>query len=190
MTPPNKNIDEVMEEYNKLHNIPVDVTTDVTHDEFVAGITAKIIGIKVLHGEPITLVRGFRRTTFHILVMLYLVAPTIFIPLWAYHEGNWWLLLGIPIASLVSPVFGELAVLKGNSMRGMLLLSCILSWVFKGLHSYLTFFLLCAFWGYLFFQIAENAQGEYALQSLIENPELFRKAIADKRIIVIRRRDS
>jgi len=34
---------------------------------------------------------------FNFLAMLYMVAPLVIIPLWAYHVGNWWLLVGIPV---------------------------------------------------------------------------------------------
>jgi hypothetical protein len=182
-----KSIDEVTEEYNKLHNVPVDVTDSITHEEFVTGVRNKTVGFKVLRGEPITLVRGARKTMFNCLVVLYLVAPLIIVPLWAYHERDWWLLAGVGIASLISP---QLAQRKGHSIGALFLLACLIFWLSKGIHNYYTFFSLCALWGYIFFQMADSAQTEYAMQSLIEDSGLFSRAIAEQRISVCRRRDA
>ena len=176
-----------MEEFDKLHNVPIDVMDSITHEEFVAGVQNKAIGFKVLRGEPITLVRGARKTIFNCLVMLYLVAPLVTVPVWAYHEGNWWLLAGVVIASLISP---QLAQRRGHSIGALFLLACLVFWFSKGIHNYYTFFSLCAVWGYMFFQMADGAPTDYAMQSLIEDPGLFNKAVAEKRISVCRRRDS
>jgi hypothetical protein len=148
---------------------------NITHADFVAGMQNKTMGFKCLLGEPSELISGARKTIFNFLVLLYLIAPLFIIPLWAYHERNWWLLIGIVVASVVSP---QLAQRKGHSIGGLLLLACIVFWFFKGIHNYYTFFSLCGLWGYMFFQMAEEAQREYAMQSLIENPELFNEAIA------------
>ena len=48
-----RHIDEVMEEYNRLHHIPHDVTDSVAHSEFVAGVKDGSIGFKVMRGEAI-----------------------------------------------------------------------------------------------------------------------------------------
>jgi hypothetical protein len=181
-----KNSDQVMEEYNKLHDIPIDVTDGISHEEFVTGVQNKTLGFKVTRGEPITLVKGARKVIFNILAFLYLVAPLLIIPLWAYRESNWWLLIGIAIASLISP---QLAQRKGHTIGALLLLACLALWFREGVHNLWTFFSLCALWGYTLFQMADNAQTEYAMQSLIEDPGLFSKAIAEKRIMVVRRRD-
>ena len=186
MSTSQKKIEEVMEEYNRKNNIPIDVTESITHEEFVLGVQNKKVGIKVIQGEPITLVRGARKTIFNILVMMYLVVPILVIPLWAYHESNWLLLIGIPVASLIAT---HLAQIKGQKIGCIFLLALIIFWATKGIHNYFTFFSLCAFWGYMFFQMAESAQNDYALQSLVESPDLFTNAIAQQRIIVIRRRE-
>ena len=184
-----RNLDDLIEQYNRLHNIATDVTETITHDEFVTGVHQKTVGFKVMVGEPITLVSGARRIIFATLVGLYLVAPFVIVPLWAYHESNWWLLVGIPLASFVAP-FLAFAQRNGNSIGALLLLACTGSWVSAGIHNYFTFFCLCGLWGYMFFKMAESAQSAYAMQSLMESPELFRRAITDERIIVVRKRDA
>jgi hypothetical protein len=186
MSDEGKTIEEVKEEYNKFHGIPLDVTDSIIHEEFVAGVANKTAGFKVRGGEPITLVRGARKAIFNILAALYQIAPLLIIPFWAYHESNWWLLIGIPVASFIAPQL--FALRQRYSSGGLLLLVFVIFWVIKGIHNYFTFFLLCAMWGCFFFQVADGAQNHYAMESLIENPELFNKAIADKRIVIVRRR--
>jgi hypothetical protein len=181
------NIDEVTEEYNRLHNIPIDVTDSITHADFVAGVQNRDVGFKVVRGEPITLVKGGRKTMFNVFVLLYSVVPITIIPFWAYHEQKWWLLPGIIVASLIAP---QLAQRKGHSIGGLLLLACLVFWMSTGFHSYYTFFSLCSLWGYLFFQIAESIQTDSAMQALVNSPELFTRAIAEKRIRIVRRRES
>lgn len=186
-----KSIDDVMEEYNKLNNIPIDVTNNITHAEFVTGMQNKTIGFKCLLGEPCQFIRGARKAIFNILVLFYMTAPLIIIPLWAYHEDNWWLLIGIVVswgATAATSQSVSVAV-KGKTVGGILLLACIVFWVSKGIHNYFTFFSLSALWGCMLFQMAEGVQTEYAMQSLIESPELFNEAIAQNKIMIVRRRD-
>lgn len=180
-----KSIDEVMEDFNRLHNIPIDVTESITHDEFVVGVREGRVGIKVTGGEPISLVTGARKTIFNMMVLLYLLAPLLVIPFWAYHEHNWWLLFGIVIASVIAPQIAQIA----KSFGGLLFLLCGVLWFTLGFHHTFTFLTLCALWGFMFFQIAESCQNEYALQCLTQSPELFARAVAEQRIMVIRRRE-
>lgn len=75
---------------------------NITHAEFVTGMQNKTIGFKVMYGEPYQFVIGVRKTIFSIIVAFYTVAPLIIIPLWAYYESNWWLLIGIIISYTAS----------------------------------------------------------------------------------------
>ena len=43
--------------------------------------------------------------------------------------------------------------------------------------------------GVTLFMIADNAEKEYAMQSLLENPGLFEQAIAQNRIMIVRKAD-
>jgi hypothetical protein len=167
-----------------LHNMPVEVTN---HEEFVAGVAEGTIGFKVLKGEPIEIVSGSRKIMFNICAAFYLVVPLLTLPFWAYHEGNWWLLLGIPVASLIAPSYVAFRVGHSRAPGAIVLLLCIISWLFFGIHNYFTFFSLCFSWGCMFFLVAEEAQNMYAMQTLTESRELFEKAIAEKRIFVVRK---
>lgn len=164
---------------------------NITHDDFVIGMENKTIGYKVMVGEPSQMLTGYRKFIFNILVMLYLAAPFVLIPLWAYFESNWWLLTGIVISFIATRVASRLIYneQKQNSIGGFLLLACIVSWLVLGIHNYYTFFILCALWGFMFFMIAENAEKEYLMQLLLENPDLFNNAIDHHRIMIVRTSD-
>ena len=179
-------IDEVMEKYDRLHNIPINITDTVTHSEFVAGTQNQTVTFAVLGGEPIRLASGGAKAFFTVLVQLYLVAPMLVVPFWAYHERNWWLLFGI-VASLIA---SQLAQLKGNSIGGVFLLANLIFLFTRGLHSYYTFFSFCALWSYMFFQIADAVQTVCARQALLDRPELFSREVAEKGILIWRRRDA
>lgn len=75
-----KSFQEIMEEYNRENNIPIDVSDSITHSEFVSGARAGVVGFKVMGGEAYQLTRGLRKAIFNILVLLYLVSPFILIP--------------------------------------------------------------------------------------------------------------
>jgi hypothetical protein len=169
--------------------MPVGVTDDITHAEFVAGVAEGTIGFKVLTGEPITIVSRSRKIMFNIWATFYLFVPLLTLPFWAYHESNWWLLFGIPVASLIAPQFAAFRVARHHSRApgAFVFLWCIVSWLHNGIHNYITFFTLCFSWGCMFFMVADYAQNGYAMQTLTESRELFEKAIAEKRICVVRK---
>jgi hypothetical protein len=107
--------------------------------------------------------------------MLYSVAPFILIPIWAYIEHNWWLLIGIIISlSATKSAAGKIYIKQTqNAIGGLLLFSCILLWFFLGIHNYYTFFSLCALWGFMFFCIADNVESEYLTQLLLDDPDFL-----------------
>lgn len=187
MDAPKKDSHEVMEEYDMLHNIPIDVTQTVTHVEFVRGLQDGTVGFATRGGESVRLASRAGRVFFTICFLSYLVAPVLVIPVWAYHERNWWLLLGIVVASLIAP---QLAQRKGSSIGGLLLIASLIFFFTKGLHNYFTFFPLCAFWSYFFFQLAEAVRFESAKQTLIDSPECFRREVAANGLYIWRKRGS
>jgi hypothetical protein len=158
----------------------------ITHAEFVTGMQNKTIGFKCLLGEPCQLIRGTKKTIFNILVLFYMAAPLIIIPLWSYHVGNWWLLVGIVISYAAS-----FSAANGSKIIFLFACFCAGFWILSGfsIYQYITFYFFCALWGYTLFRMAESAQTEYAIQSLIESPELFNEAIAQNKIMIVRRRD-
>jgi hypothetical protein len=156
----------------------------ITHAEFAAGAQSGKIGFKCMVGEPQQFIAGARKAIFNIFVLLYTVAPLILIPIWAYHERNAWLLLGIPVSYIAT-----FSATAHSKLIFLFLLLCIGVWLKLGFsfHQYITFFFFCSVWGYLFFELAESTQNEYALQSLIERPDIFNRAIAEHRIMIVRK---
>jgi hypothetical protein len=163
----------------------------ITHADFVAGVQGGTIGFKCMSGEPHQFIRGVRRNIFSIFVLLYMVAPIIFIPLWAWHERNWWLLSGIVVSFLGTRIAARLIYnqQKQTSIGAFLLIAAIASWLCLGIHSYCTFYVLSALWGLMLFMIADNVEREYAMQSLVENPEVFEDAITQNKIMIVRKGD-
>ncbi len=164
---------------------------NVTHTDFVAGVRNGSMGFTCVSGEPSQLTKGARRIIFNILVLLYTVAPFIFVPLWAWHERNPWLLIGIIVSALGTRVAARLIYneQKQYSIAAFLLIASIASWIALGIHSSYTFYALSGLWGVTLFMIADNAEKEYAMQSLLENPGLFEQAIAQNRIMIVRKAD-
>jgi hypothetical protein len=156
----------------------------ITHAEFAAGAKNGTIGFKCVTGEPQQFLTGARKAIFNIFVLLYSFAPLILIPIWAYHERNAWLLVGIAVSYIAS-----YSAAARSKLIFLFLLLCIGVWLKAGFnfHQYITFFFFCALCGYLFFQLAESTQNEYALQSLIERPDIFNRAIAEHRIMIVRK---
>jgi hypothetical protein len=156
----------------------------VTHADFVAGVQGGTLGFKCMRGEPSSLVTGLRKTIFNLLVLLYTVAPLFLVSPWAFHERNWWLLMGIPVCYVAT-----YSATRGSKIIFLFLCVCIGVWIRSGfsIHQYISFFFFCALWGYMLFQIAESAQNEYAMQLLVENPGLFARAIAEKKIMIVRK---
>jgi len=177
--------------WEKLNAQIFEANKGIAHTEFVTGILNKKLGFKVMKGEPSALLKGYRKIIFNIIVMLYSFAPLLFIPLWAYIESNWWLLIGIIISFIATRFSAKLIYneKRQNSIGGFLFIACIVLWIYLGIHNYYTFFTLSALWGFMFFQIADNVEKEYAIQMLIENSEIFDKAIAQNKIMIFDRTD-
>lgn len=159
----------------------------VTHEVFVAGVQSGKVGFKCIFGQPHQFIRGDRRVIFAILVLFYTVAPILLVPLWAWHERNWWLLIGIVVSAIATQIAARLIynAKEQNSIGGFLLFACIVCWLCFGIHNHYTFFVLSALWGMMFFMIADKAEQEYAIQSLVENRDVFEDAIAQNKIMIV-----
>jgi len=177
-------------EYHDYQNAHISETNkNIAHADFVAGMLNGTLGFTCMSGAPYKFIRGARRTIFNIMVMLYMFAPAIIIPLWAWHEHNCWLLLGI-IVSLLGTCIAALLIYnqqKQTSIGALLLIASVTSLLCLGIHSYCTIFVLSALWGMMLYMIADNVEREYAMQSLIENPEVFEDAIAQNKIMIERK---
>ena len=156
----------------------------IKHSEFVDGAQGGTIGFKCLLGEPQQFITGARKAIFNVFVLLYTLAPLVLVLIWAYHEHNAWLLVGVPVSYIAS-----YSGAAHSKLIFLFLMLCIGVWLKAGFsfHQYITFFFFCSLWGYLFFELAESTQNEYALQSLIERPDIFNRAIAEHRIMIVRK---
>jgi hypothetical protein len=153
----------------------------ISHAEFATGMKNATIGC--LLGEPYGLRRGVRKTAFYVFTLLYMAAPAVLIPLWAYHMGDWWLLIGIGVSYMATFSAGQYS-------RAAFYFSCycIGFWIHKGFnfYGYTTFYFFCALWGYLLWHLADTLRMGCARRSLIESAELYNAAVADNRIRIVR----
>jgi hypothetical protein len=165
----------------------------ITHEEFTAGVRNHTMGFKCMSGEPCTLLRGRRLLAFDTIVLLYQFGPFIIVPLWAWHEHNWWLLIGIVISRLgtkAAPWFMPgLISSRWSGKRGaavfFLFVTTAILWIWVGGHSSLTFLSISAMWGFLLFHMAEDYQNQAAIRSLLDTPELFNSAAGQGRIRIV-----
>ena len=161
---------------------------NISHAGFAAGAERNTMGFKCMVGEPAQFLSGARKTLFTICVLLYMVAPPIFVSLLAYHYHDWRLLIGIIISFFASyAAANHLRIVL--TLFFLLLCLCIGVWIRVGfsIHEYISVYVFSAFWGYVLFKIAEETQNYYALRSLIENRDLFDAAIAQNRIMIVRK---
>jgi len=182
-------------DFNKIYESLIpdiqEANKGITHKQFAEGAKNGTMGFKVMIGEPADLIKGAKKTAFNLHVLLYMYAPLIIVPLFAYHADNWWLLFGIAL----SPLFAHFAAWKDAKAPGKWKANiifyfgvvCIGYWFKNGFHfyDYITFFFFCSLWGYFFFRTAESSQTTNAMQMLVDNPELFEQAIADNKIMII-----
>jgi hypothetical protein len=173
-----------LEEYKDHPTHRFEVTQTTSHTEFVSGVRDHSIGLVVVR-DPGTLMDRPRYLVFMLLLGLHLVVPLIVIPIWAYHEKSWWLLSGIVVADFLAHHLSEV---KGPYVGALLLAAFVPLWLSCGMHNYWTFTSLCALWGYGTFQICFSGRIDLASASLVRHPERFKKAVADKQIILMSRR--
>jgi hypothetical protein len=133
---------------------------EITHAEFAAGAQNGKIGFKCMVGEPQQLITGARKAIFNFFVLLYTVAPLILVPIWAYHERNAWLLIGILVSYIAS-----YSAAAHSKLIFLFFVLCIGVWLKAGFnfHQYITVFFFCSLWGYMCFQWSESTQNDYAL---------------------------
>lgn len=91
---------------------------------------------------------------FNLFAFLYIVAPLIVIPYWAYSNSNGYLLFGI----LFSWFSSYTSFQRRQKILFLFQIICIGFWIKSGfsIHQYITFFFFCSLWGYLSAQIAEG----------------------------------
>jgi hypothetical protein len=111
----------------------------------------------------------------------------VIVPLWAYHEQNWWLLLGIVFASIIAP---QLAQIRAGYVGIILLFVSIGLLLMRGIHFLATFLALSSLWSFAFFQLAEYIQRTSATRTLIDSAERFQSEVSSGNIRVYRDRES
>jgi hypothetical protein len=169
-----------------LQDQATEANMNVSHADFVAGVRNGSMGFQCMGFEPNLLVRGVRRTILNVLVLSYAVLPIVVVPVWAWYYRDWWLLLGVPAAYA-----GSFSATWRSKLIYVFFCLCVGVWLRNGFstHQFITFFFFWSLWGYMLFLIAEHAQEQFSIQSLVENPDLFQRAVAHNKIKIVRRDD-
>lgn len=113
------------------------------------------------------------RTMFKWFAFLYMFAPLIAVPYWAYSNDNWYLLFGIPFS-----YFGSYTSFSPRLRSFIFLFTilCIGVWIATGfsIHQYITFFFFCSLWGYLIAKIAEEYDQQSKKGTLNNDQEMLK----------------
>ena len=157
----------------------------VTHEEFAQKVPQKKMGVKFLI-RPSKLLTGIRQLLFSSMVCGYFIVPWIACPLWAWHEGKWWLAFG----ALVSKGATKTAAKEKEPvvLQGIILLLVALglaAWL--GIHSQWTYFVFCAGWGMYLFAKADQFESAAALETLVERKDVFDRMASTGQIMIVRR---
>ena len=136
--------------------------------------------------DPSQLLTVRQKKLFMVYVLLYVGGPFIFVPLWAHHEGNWQLLIGI-LASLFGVFLGARAAGQGAGATSGGFLPFVLAgtWDFEGLHGRDTFYIICATGSWAIYLMADAAQRHWAEGNLLASAELYDAAVAGESVIVV-----
>jgi hypothetical protein len=107
------------------------------------------------------------------------------VPFFAFHFSNWWLLFGI-----VFSYIGSLSGAWKTHLPAYLMLYFIGEAIAGHYHfkDYDDFFYICMFWGYFWFQVAEQGQKDFSLEALLTKSDLYDWAVNNRRIIVSKRK--
>lgn len=140
----------------------MELTPPPDHATFAAGIRQQTTKCHFVD-EPFQFLSTAQKKKFAVFVILYLVTPLIFVPIWAYYQRSWWLLLGIA-ASLFGVFLGSRA--SSQDVRatsgGFLPFLLIGLWYFEGFGSRDMFYALSATWGWAWYFMADEAQQNWA----------------------------
>jgi len=154
---------------------------NMTHADFADGMRHGALTCWV--AEPYQLQGGLRKLLFNLFTLLYIAGPLIVIPIWSYHAGNWFFLIGIVFSYVASQSAAQADLIVS-------IFACY--WIGFLVHSgfnfyhYTTFYFFCASYGYLTWQLADTVRMSCARRSLVDNEAIYDNALIDDRLRIIR----
>ncbi len=113
------------------------------------------------------------RTMFKWFAFLYMFAPLIAVPYWAYSNDNWYLLFGIPFSYFGSYTSFSPRLRSFIFMFTILCIGVLIATGFS-IHQYITFFFFCSLWGYLIAKIAEEYDQQSKKGTLNNDQEMLK----------------
>ena len=163
------------------------VPNDISHEEFVAGIKSgafKIIITDAL-GDADDLCTRKNKNALLIIKMICFLSPPLLIVAFSIVAHNWWFLFGIVVQYLT---FGAIHYLGEKTVVYLLLVN-IGYWFVQGFYfqDYFTFFSLTFIITAILWAIEKEYDIIFATRSIVNDPGLFRKALAQNKIIIERK---
>jgi hypothetical protein len=150
----------------------------------VQEVNAKRMGIK-LNCNATKLLRGPDGHIFGAMVIMYSVVPFIAIPLWAWHQHDWWLLAGIAACKIGTSAEAQRTnkpVVSAGTIFGIV---ALILWYFRGIESYWTFFIFWGAWGMWWYRRADKFQDRNALKTLVTTKDEFERYKAANQFYVV-----
>lgn len=154
-----------------------------THEEFVEGINSKKMIYEIRLQNKSKILQGRSKLFFNIYVLMYTLFPIIFIPCFAYHYNNWLILLGLPITYLGVFLGG-----RKSSFPFYITLGLLGWWTAAGFHfhSFPVFFIVCLWWGYIWFQIADEGEKQFTKEALLNNADLYNRLAENDLLFIMK----
>jgi len=155
------------------------------HSEFVAGINDGSLKLVINDAIGDDLCTRKYKTTLGLIKGVLFLIPFIAVIAYSVYTRNWWFLFGIIVSWLASTATAG----KYNTETAALLMMInIVYCIFKGFHlqDYFTFFSIVFIISSLFMRLQNEYDLLYVKRSLIEDESLFRTAIENDKITLVR----
>jgi len=116
---------------------------------------------------------------FKLFAFLYMFAPLVAVPYFAYLNDNWYFLFGIPFSYLGSYTSFSSRL---KSFIFLFTILCIGIWIIIGfnIHQYPIFFFFCSLWGYIIAKIAEEYDQKSKEGTLDNDQEMLKRFSENK----------
>ncbi len=163
-------MDKVSQAVKEIMSKGFDLAKSTPHDLFVDGVKNKVLNFEILADNKYKLLNKSHKIAFSIYVAMYMFVPIILISILSYVRGNWYILIGIGVCYL-----GSILGARAPKVPILLTLAGLGWWAASGFHmkSYPMFFLVCMWWGSMWYLIANGAETEYLNQDILTNPGLY-----------------
>lgn len=165
-----------------LFKLGCQLAKTIPHDAFVQMVKSKEIVYEILLKNQYKLLNKGHKIAFSSYVVMYYFVPFIVLSILAYSYSNWYTLFGVAVSFL-----GSYLGAKESKLPFLLTIICLGWWTSDSFHlrSYPMFYLVCLWWGYMWFHIASTAETEYAKYELLTDPDLYYNLAENEKLFIL-----